>query len=131
MVNCGLILGYALRRTANGDDAADVVAETFLTAWGGLTTCRWATRGGWPSRLWSVYAPTPGRRARSCSGSARPAPVSPGTRNLRTPVASLTPARSTGRSYRRRPASRGVVGTLLPWRQLGADVMTGAGPGQQ
>jgi len=31
--NCGPILGYALRRTANGDDAADVVAETFLTAW--------------------------------------------------------------------------------------------------
>lgn len=32
-VNCGPILGYALRRTRNGDDAADVVAETFLTAW--------------------------------------------------------------------------------------------------
>ena len=31
--NCGPILGYALRRTGNGDDAADVVAETFLTAW--------------------------------------------------------------------------------------------------
>src|SRR6266567_1570863 len=32
-VNCGPILGYALRRTGNGDDAADVVAQTFLTAW--------------------------------------------------------------------------------------------------
>ena len=31
--NCTPILGYALRRTANGDDAADIVAETFLTAW--------------------------------------------------------------------------------------------------
>ncbi len=31
--NCGPLLGYALRRTANTDDAADVVAETFLTAW--------------------------------------------------------------------------------------------------
>jgi RNA polymerase sigma factor (sigma-70 family) len=31
--NCGPILGYVLRRTRNGDDAADVVAETFLTAW--------------------------------------------------------------------------------------------------
>ena len=31
--NFGLILGYVLRRTRNGDDAADVVAETFLTAW--------------------------------------------------------------------------------------------------
>jgi RNA polymerase sigma-70 factor (ECF subfamily) len=27
------ILGYVLRRTHNSDDAADVVAETFLTAW--------------------------------------------------------------------------------------------------
>jgi RNA polymerase sigma factor (sigma-70 family) len=31
--NCAPILGYALRRTSNGDDAADIVAETFLTAW--------------------------------------------------------------------------------------------------
>jgi RNA polymerase sigma factor (sigma-70 family) len=29
----GPILGYVLRRTANADDAADVIAETFLTAW--------------------------------------------------------------------------------------------------
>lgn len=27
------VLGYVLRRTANGEDAADVLAETFLTAW--------------------------------------------------------------------------------------------------
>lgn len=27
------VLGYALRRTRNPDDAADVVAETFLVAW--------------------------------------------------------------------------------------------------
>jgi len=31
--NYELILGYALRRTATADDAADVVADTFLTAW--------------------------------------------------------------------------------------------------
>jgi DNA-directed RNA polymerase specialized sigma24 family protein len=29
----GSILGYVLRRTDNPDDAADVIAETFLTAW--------------------------------------------------------------------------------------------------
>ncbi|HEY5016323.1 MAG TPA: sigma factor, partial [Streptosporangiaceae bacterium] len=29
----GPVLGYVLRRTANPDDAADVIAETFLTAW--------------------------------------------------------------------------------------------------
>jgi RNA polymerase sigma factor (sigma-70 family) len=29
----GPILGYVLRRTATPDDAADIIAETFLTAW--------------------------------------------------------------------------------------------------
>jgi DNA-directed RNA polymerase specialized sigma24 family protein len=29
----GPVLGYVLRRTASPDDAADVLAETFLTAW--------------------------------------------------------------------------------------------------
>jgi Sigma-70 region 2 len=29
----GPILGYVLRRTSSPDDAADVIAETFLTAW--------------------------------------------------------------------------------------------------
>jgi RNA polymerase sigma factor (sigma-70 family) len=29
----GPILGYVLRRTENGDDAADVIAQTFMTAW--------------------------------------------------------------------------------------------------
>jgi RNA polymerase sigma-70 factor (ECF subfamily) len=29
----GQVLGYVLRRTASPDDAADVLAETFLTAW--------------------------------------------------------------------------------------------------
>jgi RNA polymerase sigma-70 factor, ECF subfamily len=31
--NHGPILGYALRRTASPDDAADILAETFLAAW--------------------------------------------------------------------------------------------------
>ena len=31
--NFGPLLGYSIRRTPNTDDAADVVAETFLTAW--------------------------------------------------------------------------------------------------
>jgi RNA polymerase sigma-70 factor (ECF subfamily) len=31
--NRGAILGYVLRRTSNADDAADVIADTFLTAW--------------------------------------------------------------------------------------------------
>ena len=32
-VHHAAILGYVLRRTGNADDAADVIAETFLTAW--------------------------------------------------------------------------------------------------
>lgn len=31
--NHGPVLGYVLRRTGDPDDAADVIAETFLTAW--------------------------------------------------------------------------------------------------
>ena len=31
--NYHLIVGYVLRRTSSAEDAADVVAETFLTAW--------------------------------------------------------------------------------------------------
>jgi RNA polymerase sigma factor (sigma-70 family) len=32
-VHRAAILGYALRRAGSADDAADVIAETFLTAW--------------------------------------------------------------------------------------------------
>ncbi len=133
VVNCGPILGYALRRTANGDDAADVVAETFLTAWRRLDD----VPPGDEARLWlspargESTAPTPGRLARSCSGSAPPAPPSARAPRTRAPRSHPPPrphprAEATGATGFAR-----VVGTLLPWRQLGADVMTGAGPGQQ
>jgi RNA polymerase sigma factor (sigma-70 family) len=46
--NCGPILGYVLRRTENPDDAADVIAETFLTAWRRLE----AVPAGDEARLW-------------------------------------------------------------------------------
>ena len=46
--NCGPILGYVLRRTDNPDDAADVIAETFLTAWRRLD----AVPAGDEARLW-------------------------------------------------------------------------------
>lgn len=35
--NARAVLGYALRRTASPEDAADVVADTFLVAWRRLT----------------------------------------------------------------------------------------------
>ena len=44
----GPILGYVLRRTENPDDAADVIAETFLTAWRRLD----AVPPGDQARLW-------------------------------------------------------------------------------
>jgi RNA polymerase sigma factor (sigma-70 family) len=46
--NCGPILGYVLRRSDNPDDAADVIAETFLTAWRRLD----AVPPGDQARLW-------------------------------------------------------------------------------
>jgi RNA polymerase sigma-70 factor (ECF subfamily) len=42
------LLGYALRRTDNTDDAADVLAETFLTAWRRLDD----VPPGGQARLW-------------------------------------------------------------------------------
>jgi RNA polymerase sigma-70 factor (ECF subfamily) len=42
------ILGYVLRRSANPEDAADVVAETFLTAWRRLDD----VPAGEQARLW-------------------------------------------------------------------------------
>ena len=54
--NQGPILAYLLRRTDNPSDAADVMAETFLTAWRGWAPCRTGTRPGcgctgWPAAL--------------------------------------------------------------------------------
>jgi RNA polymerase sigma factor (sigma-70 family) len=42
------VLGYLLRRTENTDDAADVFAETFLTAWRRLDDLP----GGQQARMW-------------------------------------------------------------------------------
>ena len=44
----GPVLGYALRRTGSPDDAADVIAETFLTAWRRLDEMPSGTQ----ARLW-------------------------------------------------------------------------------
>src|SRR5215469_15307329 len=46
--NFGPVLGYALRRTSSADDAADIVAETFLTAWRRIED----VPGGEEARLW-------------------------------------------------------------------------------
>ncbi len=46
--NLAAITGYVLRRTANPDDAADVIAETFLTCWRRLGD----VPGGGDARPW-------------------------------------------------------------------------------
>jgi len=46
--NAREVLGYALRRSADPDDAADVVAETFLIAWRRLAD----VPAGGEARLW-------------------------------------------------------------------------------
>jgi len=46
--NHAAITGYVLRRTANPDDAADVIAETFLACWRRLGD----VPGGGDARLW-------------------------------------------------------------------------------
>lgn len=46
--NIRAILGYALRRTVSADDAADVVADTFLTAWRRINE----VPAGEEARLW-------------------------------------------------------------------------------
>lgn len=46
--NFSAVLGYAVRRLASSDDAADVVAETFLTAWRRLDS----VPGGEQTRPW-------------------------------------------------------------------------------
>ncbi len=46
--NHGPILGYVLRRTGNADDAADVIAEIFLTTWRRLDD----VPSGDEARLW-------------------------------------------------------------------------------
>jgi hypothetical protein len=50
------ILGYALRRTTSPDDAADILAETFLTAWRRLDELP----SGEEARLWTGTGPGPG-----------------------------------------------------------------------
>ena len=39
------LLGYALRRTRSSDDAADVLAETFLAAWRRIEVAKIENKG--------------------------------------------------------------------------------------
>src|SRR5918995_5675542 len=72
------VLGYLLRRTGSREDAEDVVAETFLTAWRRLEQMppgpqldrgkeiRWKTVSGWPPRR-LPFTRSSSRRSRDAS----------------------------------------------------------------
>ncbi len=102
--NCGPLLGYALRRTASSDDAADIVAETFLTAWRRLDD----VPPGDQARLW-LYGVARlvlanhrrgerrrcelnGRLRHELAAGYRPPAHSTDLAGLRAAFASLTPA---------------------------------------
>jgi RNA polymerase sigma-70 factor (ECF subfamily) len=62
----GPLLGYAIRRAASADEAADVVAETFLVAWRRLDS----VPDGDEARLW-LYGVARGVLANQRRGSVR------------------------------------------------------------
>jgi len=57
------LVGYALRRTANNDEAADVVDESFLIAWrsanGAAITLLSARTSGYPPAYWPSFLSSP------------------------------------------------------------------------
>jgi RNA polymerase sigma-70 factor (ECF subfamily) len=63
----GLVLGYVLRRTDSPDDAADVIAETFLTAWRRLDELPPEDQ----ARLWRYGAPVSPALARPRQAGVR------------------------------------------------------------
>jgi hypothetical protein len=67
------ILGYALRRTGSPDDAADVIAETFLTAWRRLDDVPSEPEAP-PSPTWPPRSPParPSRPPRRSKPARRP-----------------------------------------------------------
>jgi RNA polymerase sigma factor (sigma-70 family) len=85
--NYARILGYALRRTVSAEDAADVVADTFTTAW-------------------RRFDEMPGAPALSCAASTRPC-IDEATLWL------YGVARRTLANHRRKVASRSAVIEML------------------
>jgi RNA polymerase sigma factor (sigma-70 family) len=115
--NCGPILGYVLRRTDNPDDAADVIAETFLTAWRRLDT----VPPGDEARLW-LYGVARRVLANSRRGERRRAVLAD---RLRAELAASSwPAQHTGElaefaaAFRSLPEPDRELLALVGWEGL-------------
>lgn len=117
--NYGPVLGYLLRRTANSDDAADVLAETFLTAWRRLDD----VPGGDTARLW-LYGVARRLLANHRRGERRRSALAD---RLRADLAAAPPPAPPGgdlaevaRALRRLPATDQELLTLVGWEGLDA-----------
>jgi RNA polymerase sigma factor (sigma-70 family) len=113
----GPILGYVLRRTANPDDAADVIAETFLTAWRRLDDLP----PGPQARLW-LYGVARRILANHHRGERRAAALAG---RLRADLAAAyQPPEHTGElahiaeAFRRLPGADRELLTLTAWEGL-------------
>lgn len=116
--NCGPVLGYALRRTGCGDDAADVLAETFLIAWRRLDD----VPSGDAARLW-LYGVARRVLANQRRGERRRTALA---ERLRADLAAaeLTPPHPTGElaevalAFRRLPEPDQELLALVSWEGL-------------
>jgi RNA polymerase sigma factor (sigma-70 family) len=113
----GPILGYLLRRTDSADDAADVLAETFLTVWRRLED----VPAGPDARLW-LYGVARRVLANHHRGERRRSALAD---RLRADLAvSYQPPGYTGElapiaaAYRRLPAAEREVLALSVWEGL-------------
>jgi RNA polymerase sigma factor (sigma-70 family) len=118
--NCGPVLGYVLRRTGSSDDAADVLAETFLVAWRRLDE---VPRGD-AARLW-LYGVARRVLANQRRGERRRSALA---ERLRADLAVryLAPPPPTGelaeiaRAFRRLPEPDQELIALVGWEGLDA-----------
>ena len=113
----GPILGYVLRRTSNPDDAADVIAETFMTAWRRLEDMP----GDPQARLW-LYGVARRVLANHHRGQRRAAALA--TRLRADLAAAYRPPEYTGElaliaaAFRGLPAAERELLALTAWEGL-------------
>jgi RNA polymerase sigma factor (sigma-70 family) len=121
--NHAAVLGYVLRRTGNGDDAADVIAETFLTAWRRLDDIP----PGDQARLW-LYGVARrvlanhrrGERRRSALADRLRADLTTAPWRTGPPPPGEEDLADLGRAFRRLPETDQELLALAGWEGLDA-----------
>ena len=122
------VLGYALRRTQAPEDAADVIAETFLTAWRRLDELP----PGPEARLW-LYGVARRVLANHHRGERRRSALAERPRS--DLAATWQPAESWGESpeisaaFRRLPEDQRELLALSAWEGLGYEQIAAVRPG--